>query len=321
MASVTALDVPVVPGDRGPGMRGPALEQALGPEGLTFGPPAAELGVRHPRRLRRDPLGRAELHRRRPVRRPGRRPDPGHAVRRAGARASAGHAAGPDLLGLALGSEGTLGVHHRAAPAGAARGRRAAPTRAGRSAAGPPGSPRCSSWPGTTCCPTSSGCPTPTRPGRTCSWRRAPAPGAARHARARGARRRLPAGARLGGAARHGAGPGTRPPRRVLRDGGAIRLGRRVGESWKSHRLRRPLPAGPAAGRRPAGRDAGDGGHLDGAAHRYDAVRRALRESLTRDGTASAGHEPRLARRTRPAPRCTSRCSPTGTTTCPSSSG
>ena len=53
----------------------------------------------------------------------------------------------------------------------------------------------------------------------------------------------------------------------------------------------------------------------------YDAVRRALRESLTRDGRRAAGHERTSRTATRPAPRCTSRCWPTATTSCPSSSG
>jgi alkyldihydroxyacetonephosphate synthase len=76
----------------------------------------------------------------------------------------------------------------------------------------------------------------------------------------------------------------TRAAASLLRDGGAIRLGRRVGESWKSHRFSAPylrdtlLDAGLLVET------------LETAATWtalptvYDAVRRALRESLTRDG-------------------------------------
>jgi alkyldihydroxyacetonephosphate synthase len=70
----------------------------------------------------------------------------------------------------------------------------------------------------------------------------------------------------------------------VLRDAGAIRLGRRVGESWKSHRFSGPYLRDKLM----------DAGllveTLETAATWstlptvYDAVRRALRESLTRDG-------------------------------------
>jgi len=110
MDAVRALDVPSSLVTVGPGMRGPALEQALAPEGLTLGhlPQSWEFAT----------LG-------------------GYAATRSAGQSSTGvgrfddlvagltlatpsgvlelgsppaSAAGPDLLGLALGSEGTLGV-------------------------------------------------------------------------------------------------------------------------------------------------------------------------------------------------------------------
>jgi alkyldihydroxyacetonephosphate synthase len=70
----------------------------------------------------------------------------------------------------------------------------------------------------------------------------------------------------------------------VLRDGGAIRLGSRVGESWKSHRFAAPYL-------RDRLMDAGllvetleTAATWTALPTVYDSVRRALRESLTREG-------------------------------------
>ena len=70
----------------------------------------------------------------------------------------------------------------------------------------------------------------------------------------------------------------------MLRDGGAIRLGNKVGESWKAHRFQGPYL-------RDRLMDAGllvetleTAATWTALPTVYDAVRRALRESLTRDG-------------------------------------
>jgi alkyldihydroxyacetonephosphate synthase len=70
----------------------------------------------------------------------------------------------------------------------------------------------------------------------------------------------------------------------LLRDGGGIRMGRRVGESWKRHRFQGPYL-------RDTLMDAGllvetleTAATWSALPTVYDAVRRALRESLTRNG-------------------------------------
>nr|WP_239520229.1 FAD-binding oxidoreductase [Blastococcus saxobsidens] len=286
MASVQALDVPSSMVTVGPGMRGPALEQELGRQGLTFGhlPQSWEFAT----------LG-------------------GYAATRSAGQASTGvgrfddlvagltlaspsgvlelghapaSAAGPDLLGLALGSEGTLGVitelklrvrpkpsvssyegwSFRTWPAGLAALQNLArldllpdvvrlsdpdETRANLLMAGGTG---------------------------------AKALRGSLRARGRGDGCMLVVGwegvpdvvrARM------------RAASSLLRDGGAVRLGRRVGESWRSHRYGAPYTRDRLM----------DGGllveTLETAATWtalptvYDSVRRALRESLVR-----TGHQP-----------------------------
>ena len=283
MSSVQALDIPSSLVTVGPGMRGPALEEELARDGLTLGhlPQSWEFAT----------LG-------------------GYAATRSAGQSSTGvgrfddlvagltlatpsgvlelghppaSAAGPDLLGLALGSEGTLGVITELTL-------RVRPRPTSCSYAG---------W----------------------SFRTWPAGLAALQQLARHGL--LPdivrlsdadeskanllmasgAGAKaLRGSLRtRGHGDGCllvlgwegvpalvrarmKAAASVLRDGGAIRLGRRVGESWKSHRF-----AGPYL--RDKLMDAGllvetleTAATWTALPTVYDAVRRALRESLTRNG-------------------------------------
>jgi alkyldihydroxyacetonephosphate synthase len=110
MSSVQALDVPSSLVTVGPGMRGPALEDALAREGLTFGhlPQSWEFatvgGYAATRSAGQNSTG------------VGRFDDlvAGLTLATPSGVLELGHppasAAGPDLLGLALGSEGTLGV-------------------------------------------------------------------------------------------------------------------------------------------------------------------------------------------------------------------
>jgi alkyldihydroxyacetonephosphate synthase len=110
MASVQALDVPSSLVTVGPGMRGPALEQALDRHGLTFGhlPQSWEFatvgGYAATRSAGQNSTGVGRFD----------ELVAGLTLATPSGVLEVGHppasAAGPDLLGLALGSEGTLGV-------------------------------------------------------------------------------------------------------------------------------------------------------------------------------------------------------------------
>jgi len=283
MSSVQALDIPSSLVTVGPGMRGPALEEELARDGLTLGhlPQSWEFatlgGYAATRSAGQNSTG------------VGRFDDlvTGMTLATPSGVLELGHppasAAGPDLLGLALGSEGTLGVITELTL-------RVRPRPTSCSYAG---------W----------------------SFRTWPAGLAALQQLARHGL--LPdivrlsdadeskanllmasgAGAKaLRGSLRtRGHGDGCllvlgwegvpalvrarmKAAASVLRDGGAIRLGRRVGESWKSHRF-----AGPYL--RDKLMDAGllvetleTAATWTALPTVYDAVRRALRESLTRNG-------------------------------------
>ncbi|MGY2002716.1 FAD-binding oxidoreductase [Blastococcus sp. SYSU DS1024] len=283
MSSVQALDVPSSLVTVGPGMRGPVLEQALAREGLTFGhlPQSWEFAT----------LG-------------------GYAATRSAGQSSTGvgrfddlvagltlatpsgvlqlgsppaSAAGPDLLGLALGSEGTLGVITELTL-------RVRPK------------PSASAYEGW-------------------SFRTWPAglaalqllarhdllPDVVRLSDADETRANLLMAAGAGAKALRGSlrargrGEGCmlvvgwegvpdlvrarmRAAASLLRDGGAVRLGRRVGDSWRRHRFEGPYLRDRLM----------DGGllveTLETAATWtalptvYDATRRALQDSLTRGG-------------------------------------
>ena len=283
MSSVQALDVPSSLVTVGPGMRGPALEEELAREGLTFGhlPQSWEFatlgGYAATRSAGQNSTG------------VGRFDDlvTGLTLATPSGVLELGHppasAAGPDLLGLALGSEGTLGVITELTL-------RVRPR---------PTSCSYEGW----------------------SFRTWPAGLAALQQLAR--HDLLPdivrlsdadeskanllmasgAGAKaLRGSLRtRGHGDGCllvlgwegvpalvrarmKAAASVLRDGGAIRLGRRVGESWKSHRFAAPYLRDKLL-------DAGlmvetleTAATWSALPTVYDAVRRALRESLTRGG-------------------------------------
>ncbi len=283
MATVQSLDVASSLVTVGPGMRGPALEELLGRQGLTLGhlPQSWEFAT----------LG-------------------GYAATRSAGQASTGvgrfddlvagltlatpsgvlelghppaSAAGPDLLGLALGSEGTLGVitelRLRVRPKAAATAYEGWSFR---------------SWP--------AGLAALQQLARHDLL-----PDVVRLSDADETRANLLMAAGAGARAlrgtlrtrRHGDGcllvvgweglptivqARGRAAGSVLRDNGAIRVGRRVGESWRKHRFAAPYLRDRLL----------DGGlmveTLETAATWsalptvYDAVRGALRESLTRGG-------------------------------------
>ena len=283
MSSVQSLDVPSSLVTVGPGMRGPALEEELAREGLTFGhlPQSWEFatlgGYAATRSAGQNSTGVGrfdELVARLTLATPSGVLEVGHPP---------ATAAGPDLLGLALGSEGTLGViteltlrvrpkpasrayegwSFRTWPAGLAALQQLArldllpdvvrlsdqdETRANLLMASGTGAKAL------------RGSLRTRGHGESCmlvlGWEGLPAL----------VRARMKAAASL------------------LRDGGAIRLGHRVGESWKSHRFAAPylrdklLDAGLLV---ETLETAATWSKLPTV---YDAVRRALRESLTRDG-------------------------------------
>jgi alkyldihydroxyacetonephosphate synthase len=283
MSSVQALDIPSSLVTVGPGMRGPALEEALSRHGLTFGhlPQSWEFAT----------LG-------------------GYAATRSAGQSSTGvgrfddlvagvtlaspsgvlelgqppaSAAGPDLLGLALGSEGTLGVitelKLRVRPKASTRSYEGWSFR---------------SW--------AAGLAALQQLARLDLL-----PDVIRLSDTDETRANLlmasGAGAKaLRGTLRtRGHGDGCllvlgweglptlvrarmKAAASLLRDGGAIRLGRKVGESWKKHRFQGPYL-------RDRLMDAGllvetleTAATWSALPTVYDAVRRALRESLAREG-------------------------------------
>jgi alkyldihydroxyacetonephosphate synthase len=283
MSSVQALDVPSSMVTVGPGMRGPALEEELARDGLTFGhlPQSWEFatlgGYAATRSAGQNSTG------------VGRFDDlvTGLTLATPSGVLELGHppasAAGPDLLGLALGSEGTLGViteltlrvrprptsssyegwSFRTWPAGLAALQQLArhdllpdivrlsdndETKANLLMASGAGAKALRGTLRTR--GHDDGCML------VLGWEGVPSM----------VRARSKAAASL------------------LRDGGAIRLGRRVGESWKSHRFAAPYLRDKLL-------DAGllvetleTAATWSALPTVYDAVRRALRESLTRDG-------------------------------------
>jgi alkyldihydroxyacetonephosphate synthase len=283
MASVQALDVPSSLVTVGPGMRGPALEETLGRDGLTFGhlPQSWEFatlgGYAATRSAGQNSTGVGRFD----------ELVAGLTLATPSGVIELGHppasAAGPDLLGLALGSEGTLGVitelrlrvrpkppassyegwSFRSWPAGLAALQRLArhdllpdvvrlsdtdETRANLLMASGPGARALRAS-------------LRTRGHRDASllvvgWEGLPSL----------VRARMRAAASL------------------LREGNGIRLGRRVGESWKKHRFQGPYL-------RDTLMDAGllvetleTAATWSALPTVYDTVRRALRESLTRNG-------------------------------------
>ncbi|WP_347058899.1 FAD-binding oxidoreductase [Blastococcus sp. HT6-30] len=283
MSSVQSLDVPSSLVTAGPGMRGPALEQALDREGLTFGhlPQSWEFAT----------LG-------------------GYAATRSAGQSSTGvgrfddlvagltlatpagvlelgsppaSAAGPDLLGLALGSEGTLGVITELTlrvrpkpPASAYEGWSFRTWPAGLAALQAlarhdllPDVVRLSDADETRAnLLMASGAGAKALRGKL-------------RARRRGDGCMLVVGwegvpdlvrARMRAAAS------------LLRDGGAIRLGRTVGQSWRRHRFEAPYLRDRLLDRGLLVETLETAATWTALPTVYDATRRALREALTRGG-------------------------------------
>ena len=283
MAGVRALDVASSLVTVGPGMRGPALEEALGREGLTLGhlPQSWEFAT----------LG-------------------GYAATRSAGQASTGvgrfdelvaaltlatpsgvlelghppaSAAGPDLLGLALGSEGTLGVITELTV-------RVRPK------------PASSSYEGWSFRTWAAGLAALQHLARHDLL-----PDVVRLSDADETRANLLMSSGAGATAlrgtlrtrRHGDGcllvlgweglptivqARARAAASVLRDGGAIRLGRRVGESWRRHRFAAPYLRDRLMDRGLMVETLETAATWSALPTVYDTVRRALREALTRGG-------------------------------------
>jgi alkyldihydroxyacetonephosphate synthase len=285
MSSVQALDVPSSLVTVGPGMRGPALEEALSGEGLTFGhlPQSWEFatlgGYAATRSSGQNSTGVGRFD----------ELVAGLTLATPSGVLELGHppasAAGPDLLGLALGSEGTLGVitelRLRVRP-----------------------KPQASSYEGWSFRSWAAGLAALQQLARHDLL-----PDIVRLSDGDETRANLLMAAGTGArllrrtlrARGHGEGcmlvlgweglPGLVKARMkaaasLLRDGGAIRLGPRVGASWKSHRFQAPYL-------RDRLMDAGllvetleTAATWTALPTVYDAVRRALRKTLTRDGRA-----------------------------------
>jgi alkyldihydroxyacetonephosphate synthase len=281
MAGVRALDVASSLVTVGPGMRGPALEEALGREGLTLGhlPQSWEFAT----------LG-------------------GYAATRSAGQSSTGvgrfdelvagltlatpsgvmelghppaSAAGPDLLGLALGSEGTLGVITELTV-------RVRPK------------PASSSYEGWSFRTWAAGLAALQHLARHDLL-----PDVVRLSDADETRANLLMSSGAGATAlrgtlrtrRHGDGcllvlgweglptivqARARAAASVLRDGGAIRLGRRVGESWRRHRFAAPYLRDRLMDRGLMVETLETAATWSALPTVYDTVRRALRGSLTR---------------------------------------
>jgi alkyldihydroxyacetonephosphate synthase len=283
MSSMQSLDVPSSLVTVGPGMRGPALEQALSREGLTLGhlPQSWEFatlgGYAATRSAGQNSTGVGRFD----------ELVTGLTLATPSGVLEVGHppatAAGPDLLGLALGSEGTLGIITELTL-------RVRPK------------PQALSYEGWSFRSWAAGLAALQQLARHDLL-----PDIVRLSDQDETRANLlmasGAGARAlrGTLKARGHGEGCllvlgweglptlvrarmRAAASLLRDGGAIRLGRKVGESWKRHRFQAPYLRDKLL----------DGGllveTLETAATWsalptvYDAVRRALRESLGRDG-------------------------------------